>query len=54
MRKHFQEILENVLKHEKCSKNSKIAGKFPELDWSMNNPNKVFVAHENFLEPSNK
>jgi hypothetical protein len=24
----------------------KIPGKFPELDWSMNNPNKVFGAHE--------
>jgi hypothetical protein len=24
----------------------KISGKFPELDWSMNNPNKVFGAHE--------
>jgi hypothetical protein len=24
----------------------KIAGKFSEVDWSMNNPNKVFGAHE--------
>jgi hypothetical protein len=23
----------------------KIPGKFPEIDWSMNNPNKVFGAH---------
>jgi hypothetical protein len=27
-------------------KNTKIPGKIPELDWSMNNPNKVFGAHE--------
>jgi hypothetical protein len=32
----------------------KISGKFPELDWTMNNPNKVFGAHEKILEPSNK
>jgi hypothetical protein len=25
---------------------TKIPGKFPELDWSMNSPNKVFGAHE--------
>jgi hypothetical protein len=25
---------------------TKIPGKFLELDWSMNNPNKVFGAHE--------
>jgi hypothetical protein len=24
----------------------KIIGKFPETDWDMNNPNKVFGAHE--------
>jgi hypothetical protein len=24
----------------------KIPRKYPELDWSMNNPNKVFGAHE--------
>jgi hypothetical protein len=24
----------------------KIVGKFPDVDWSMNNPNKVFGAHE--------
>jgi hypothetical protein len=34
----------------KCTKNTpkitKIPGKFPELDWSMNNPNKVFGGHE--------
>jgi hypothetical protein len=24
----------------------KILGKFPETDWDMNNPNKVFGAHE--------
>jgi hypothetical protein len=29
MRKHFQEILENVLKHEKYSKNSKNSRKIP-------------------------
>jgi hypothetical protein len=23
-----------------------MSGKFPELDWDMNNPNKVFGAHE--------
>jgi hypothetical protein len=27
----------------------KIPRKFQELDWSMNNPNKVFRAHENDL-----
>jgi hypothetical protein len=32
----------------------KILGKFPEIDWSMNNPNKVFGAHKNIFEPSNK
>jgi hypothetical protein len=34
----------------KCTKITpkitKIPGKFPELDWSMNNPNKVFGGHE--------
>jgi hypothetical protein len=25
---------------------TKIPGKFPELDWDTNNPNKVFGAHE--------
>jgi hypothetical protein len=25
---------------------TKIPRKFPELDWSMNSPNKVFGAHE--------
>jgi hypothetical protein len=29
MRKHFQEILENVLKHEKYSENSKNSRKIP-------------------------
>jgi hypothetical protein len=24
----------------------KISGKFPKLDWDMNNPNKAFGAHE--------
>jgi hypothetical protein len=33
---------------------TKIPGKFPKLDLSMNNPNKVFGAHENILEPSIK
>jgi hypothetical protein len=28
---------------------TKIPGKFPELDWRMNHPNKVFRAHENDL-----
>jgi hypothetical protein len=32
----------------------KISGKFPEIDWDMNNPNKVFGAHEKNLDPSNK
>jgi hypothetical protein len=46
-RKQFQEILENVLKHEKYSENhKKNPGKFPETDWDTNNPNKVFGAHE--------
>jgi hypothetical protein len=27
-------------------KTTKIPGNFQELDWSMNNPNKVFGAHE--------
>jgi hypothetical protein len=46
MRKHFQEILENVLKHENTQKIPKIPRKFPEIDWDTNNPNKVFGAHE--------
>jgi hypothetical protein len=24
----------------------KIPGKFPEIDWDMNNPNKIFGAHD--------
>jgi hypothetical protein len=28
------------------SKITKIPGKFPETHWDMNNPNKVFGAHE--------
>jgi hypothetical protein len=32
----------------------KIIGKFPEIDWDMSNPNKVFGADEKILEPSNK
>jgi hypothetical protein len=34
----------------KGTKNTrKNPGKFPEIDWSMNNPNKVFGAHEKDL-----
>jgi hypothetical protein len=33
---------------------TKIPRKFPELDLSMINPNKVFIAHEKILDPSNK
>jgi hypothetical protein len=41
------ENLEIVLKAQKYSKNhKKNPGKFPELDWGMNNANKVFGAHE--------
>jgi hypothetical protein len=25
---------------------TEIPGKFPEIDWDMNNPNKIFGAHE--------
>jgi hypothetical protein len=25
----------------------KILGKFPEIDWNMNNPNKMFGVHKN-------
>jgi hypothetical protein len=31
---------------KKTPKITKIPGKFPELDWSTNNPIKVFGAHE--------
>jgi hypothetical protein len=41
-----RKFLENVLKHEKYSNNLKNLGKFPETDWDMINPNKVFGAHE--------
>jgi hypothetical protein len=45
--KTIPEILESILKARKnTSKITKIPGKFPELDWSMNNPNKVFGTHE--------
>jgi hypothetical protein len=44
--KQFQEVLETVLKHEKYSENPKKSRKFPETHWDMNNPNKVFRAHE--------
>jgi hypothetical protein len=33
---------------------TKIPGKFSEAHWVMNNPNKLFGAHEKILEPSNK
>jgi hypothetical protein len=52
MGKHFQEILKNVLKHEKYSKKSKNCRKFPYTDWDTDNPNKIFGAHGK--EPSNK
>jgi hypothetical protein len=32
----------------------KIPGKFLEIYYDMNNPNKAFGAHEKDLEPSNK
>jgi hypothetical protein len=32
----------------------KILVKFPEIDWNMNNRNKIFGAHEKILEPSNR
>jgi hypothetical protein len=28
---------------------TKISGKFPELDWDMNNPNKVFGDHGKYF-----
>jgi hypothetical protein len=46
MQKQFQ----NIYKLFKGTKNTpkiiKIPGKFPELDWGTNNPNKVFGAQE--------
>jgi hypothetical protein len=33
---------------------TKIPEKFLLIAYDMNNPNKVFVAHEKILEPSNK
>jgi hypothetical protein len=42
----------------KATKNApkitKIPGKFPELDGSMNNPNKYLEIMKKILEPSNK
>jgi hypothetical protein len=35
--------MKNILKIPKT------LGKFPEIDWNMNNPNKVFGAHEKYL-----
>jgi hypothetical protein len=47
MQKQFRKDLEIVLKAQKVfEKFHKILGKFPEIDWSMNNPSKVFGAHE--------
>jgi hypothetical protein len=46
VRKQFQEILENVLKHEKYSENSQNSKKLSETYWDTNNPNKIFGAHE--------
>jgi hypothetical protein len=46
VRKQFQEILENVLKHENTRKIPKIPRKFPKTRWETNNPNKIFGAHE--------
>jgi hypothetical protein len=40
------ENLEIVLKARKITRNP---GKFPELDWGMNNPDKVFGAHEKYF-----
>jgi hypothetical protein len=45
--KQIQEIQEKCLQGTKNTpKIPKIAGKFPEVDWSTTNPNKVFGAHE--------
>jgi hypothetical protein len=34
---------------ENTQKIPKIPGKFPETHWDMNNPNKVFGAHEKYF-----
>jgi hypothetical protein len=53
--KTIPEKSRNCLKARKILRKSQtFQKKFPELDWSMNNPNKVFGAHEKVLEPSNK
>jgi hypothetical protein len=47
MRNNSRKNLEIVLKApEILQKSQKKPGKFLELDWDMNNPNKVFGAHE--------
>jgi hypothetical protein len=47
MRKQIPEKSKNCLKARKIlRKSQKNPGKFPELDWDSNNPNKAFGAHE--------
>jgi hypothetical protein len=53
--KTIPEVSRNCFKGTKnTQKITKNPGKFPEAHWDMNNPNKVFGAHEKILEPSNK
>jgi hypothetical protein len=57
-RKYFRERnnLEIATQFFKATKNilkiPKILGKFSEIDWNMNNPNKVFEAHEKVFRAS--
>jgi hypothetical protein len=47
VQKQVPENPEYVFETRKMLRNFlKIPGKFPEIDWDMNNPNKVFGAHE--------
>jgi hypothetical protein len=55
MRNNSRKTIQKLFKSTKnTSKITKNPGKFPELDLSMNNPNKVFGAHEKILKPYNK
>jgi hypothetical protein len=44
---------EKSRKLNKATKNtltiSKISGEFPNIDWHMNNPNKIFRAHKKYF-----
>jgi hypothetical protein len=54
VRKQFQKILKNILKHQKYLENFQNSRKIPDTLWDTSNPNKILGAQEKDLEPSNK